>query len=200
MALFFAGLAYLAGNLYLSVWLLRWLTAWGWPLTAPAAGAAALVVFWLWAVSPVWAFLARKGPLRRGLHRACGIWLAFMLYGFLLVGAFTLCREAVVRCAWYTALPDSLRARVLAAAGSLALAAALLLCLWGRWRAEKLRSWAEKEMQRLREYLNPAGNPESVQQPQQPAGEAGTGAETQEQPAALPMVPQQSGTRPGLCQ
>ena len=139
MALFFAGLAYLAGNLYLSVWLLRWLTAWGWPLTAPAAGAAALVVFWLWAVSPVWAFLARKGPLRRGLHRACGIWLAFMLYGFLLVGAFTLCREAVVRCAWYTALPDSLRARVLAAAGSLALAAALLLCLWGRWRAEKLR-------------------------------------------------------------
>lgn len=135
MALFFAGLAYLAGNLYLSGWLLRWLGAWGWPLTAPAAGAAALAVFWLWAASPLWAFLARRGPLRRGLRRASGMWLGFMLYGFLLAGAFLAGRGPAL--GW--GLPAALRARLLAAAGSLALAGSLAVCLWGRWRAEKLR-------------------------------------------------------------
>ena len=139
MALFFAGLAYLAGNLYLSFWLLRWLAAWGWPLTAPAAGAAVLTVFWLWAASPVWAFLARKGPLRRPLRRACGMWLAFMLYGFLLAGAFAGLRHLALRWPGYTALPVAARARVLAAAGSLALAIDLALCVGGRRRAERLR-------------------------------------------------------------
>ena len=139
MALFLAGLGYLAGNLYLSVWLLRWLAAWSWPFTAPAAGAAVLAVFWLWAASPVWAFLARKGPLRRALRRACGMWLAFMLYGFVLAGAFAALRQLALRWPGYTALPVAARARLLAGAGSLALAIDLALCLWGRWRAERLR-------------------------------------------------------------
>lgn len=139
MALFFAGLAYLAGNLYLSGWLLRWLAVWGWPLTAPAAGAAVLAAFWLAALSPLWAFLSRRGPLRRPLHRAAGMWLGFMLYGFLLAGAFLLARALVRLGLGPDGLDPALRARLLAAAGAAALAGGAAVCLWGRRQAGRLR-------------------------------------------------------------